>query len=120
MKLLKIKQITTLKTKVNTLEKKIPNATTLIYRNQYITDKQNLEKKNGNVDKIIPQTSGLVTTIVWNTKTNEVENKVLNHDKYITTSVSNKLTAENFAARLKQSNLMTKTDFDKKLTNNNR
>ena len=33
-------------TKVNTLEKKIPDATTLIYINQYNTDKQKLEKKN--------------------------------------------------------------------------
>ena len=34
-----------LKTKVNSLEKKIPDATTLIHINQYNTDKQNLEKK---------------------------------------------------------------------------
>ena len=38
-----------------------------------------------------------------------------NHDKYITTPEFNKLTAENFAARLKQANLVTKTDFDDKL-----
>ena len=31
----------TLKTKVNSLEKKIPDATTFIHRNQYNTDKQN-------------------------------------------------------------------------------
>ena len=35
----------TLKTIVNSLEKKIPDATTLIRINQYKTDKQNLEKK---------------------------------------------------------------------------
>ena len=34
----------TLKTKVNKLEKKIPDATTLIYINQCNTNKQNLEK----------------------------------------------------------------------------
>ena len=34
-----------LKTKVNNLEKKIPNATTLIHMNQYNTDKQKIEKK---------------------------------------------------------------------------
>ena len=34
-----------LKTKVNSLEKKIPDATTLIHINQYNIDKQNLEKK---------------------------------------------------------------------------
>ena len=32
------------KTKVNNLEKKIPDATTLIHINQYNIDKQNLEK----------------------------------------------------------------------------
>ena len=36
----------TLKRKVNNLEKKIPDATTSIYKNQYNTDKQYLEKKN--------------------------------------------------------------------------
>ena len=41
----------TLKTKVNNLEKKIPDATTLIHINQYNADKQNLEKKIGDVDK---------------------------------------------------------------------
>ena len=35
----------TLMTKVNSLEKEIPDATTLIHINQYNTDKQNLEKK---------------------------------------------------------------------------
>ena len=35
----------TLKTKVHNLEKKIPDATTLIHINQYNTDKQNLVKK---------------------------------------------------------------------------
>ena len=35
----------TLKTKVNSLEKKIPDATTLTHINPYNTDKQNLDKK---------------------------------------------------------------------------
>ena len=35
----------TLMTKINNLEKKILNATTLIHINQYNTDKKNLEKK---------------------------------------------------------------------------
>ena len=48
------------------------------------------------------------------------------HDKYITTQEFNKLTVENFAAKLKQANLASKndiadfikqTDFDKKLRN---
>ena len=41
----------TLKTTVNSLERKIPDATTLIQLNQYNTDKQNLENKIGDVDK---------------------------------------------------------------------
>ena len=40
-----------LKTEVNSLEKKIPDETTLIHKIQYNTDKQNLEKKIGDVDK---------------------------------------------------------------------
>ena len=43
----------TLKTKVNSLEKKIPGATILIHTNQYNADKQNLEKKIEDVEKII-------------------------------------------------------------------
>ena len=37
-----------------------------------------------------------------------------------TTPEFNKLTAENFAERLKQANLITKTDIDNKLTGLNR
>ena len=51
-----------------------------------------------------------MTTTVLNTKIREVENK-------ITTTEFNMLTAENFAARLKQANLIKKTDFDNKLIN---
>ena len=40
-----------LKTKVNNLEKKFPDATTLTHINQYNTDKQNLEKRIEDVDK---------------------------------------------------------------------
>ena len=60
----------------------------------------------------MPNTSGLVTTAVLNTKISEVENKIPNHDKYITTPKFNKLTADHFTARLKQASLVTKTDFD--------
>ena len=40
-----------LKTKVNNLNNKVPDATTLIHINQYDTDKQNLKKKTLDVDK---------------------------------------------------------------------
>ena len=46
-----------------------------------------------------------MTTPVLNTKISEVENKIPNHDKYITTPEFSKFTA---------------TDFDNKLTNFNR
>ena len=38
----------------------------------------------------------------------KMENKIPNHDKYITTPEFNKLTAESFAARLKQADLVKK------------
>ena len=45
----------TLNTKVNTLEKKILDATTIIHINQYNIDKQNLEKKVEDTDKEISE-----------------------------------------------------------------
>ena len=47
----KNRKFNTLETKVNSIEKKIPDAATLIHINQYNTDTQNLEKEIGYVDK---------------------------------------------------------------------
>ena len=69
-------KFSTLKTKITKLEQKILDATTLIRINQYNSDKQNLERKNGDVDQKIPNTSSLVTTIVLNAKISEAENKI--------------------------------------------
>ena len=69
--------------------------------------------------KKIPDTSGLVTTTVLNTKISEIENKFPDNSKYITTQEFNKLTAEYFAARSKQADLVNKTDSDNKLTSFN-
>ena len=52
-----------------------------------------------------------MTTTVLNTKISEVENKIHDHAKYITTQEFNKLTAEYFEAKLKQANLVNKSDF---------
>ena len=60
-----------------------------------------------------------MNTTVFSTTISEVENKVPHHGKYITTPEFNKLTADNFPARLKQANLVAKTDFDNKLTSFN-
>ena len=45
---------------------------------------------------------------VLNTKISEVENKMSDNSKYITTQECNRLTAENFVARLKQGDLVNK------------
>ena len=58
-----------------------------------------------------------MSTIVVNREIIEVENKVFDHAKYIAIPKFNKLTAENFAARLMQVNLVSKSDFDNKLIN---
>ena len=56
-----------------------------------------------------------MTTCVLNTKISEIENKIPDHSKYITNQEFNKLMVENFAARLKQADLGSKTYFDNKL-----
>ena len=53
-------------------------------------------------------TSDVVKKVVYNTKTDEIEKKIPNHDKYITTQEFNWLTTEKIAARLKEAKLATK------------
>ena len=79
--------------------------------------------------KYLPNVSNLVEKTYYNEKISEIENKITtdhNHDKHITTQKFNKLTTENFTARLKQpklaskiniSNFLKETDFDSKLKN---
>ena len=62
------------KTKVNNLDKKIPDASTIIHINQYNTDNQILEKNVRDFDKKIQDASGLVTTVL--NKLSEAENKI--------------------------------------------
>ena len=49
----------------------------------------------------------------YKTKINDIEKKITDHghDKYITVLEFNKLTAENFAVRLAQGNLASKSDI---------
>ena len=56
-----------------------------------------------------------MTSTVLSSKISEVDIKSPDDAKYITTRESNKLTAENLAARLKQTNLVSKIGFDNKL-----
>ena len=68
-------------------------------------------KKVNNIDTT--DTSDLLKKFAYNTKINKIEKKITyhNHDKYITAQEFNKLTAEKYAARLKQANLASKTDI---------
>ena len=79
-----------------------------------------LNTKISEVENKIPDTSSLGTSTVLKTKIRKVENKIPDHTKYITTPEFHKLTTENFATRLKQANLVSKTDFDIKLISFNR
>ena len=69
----------------------------------------------------IPSVSNLVKKADYDTKIAEIEKKLTDHnyDKYTTTSVFNNLAAGVFDARLKQANLVTKTNFDVKLNSQN-
>ena len=79
-----------------------------------------LNTKISEVENKMPDTSSLVTTTVLNTKISEVENKISDHAKYITTQEFNKLTVRNFAVKITQDNLVSKTDSDNKLISFNR
>ena len=74
------------------------------------------------VENKIPSISGLVKKTDYNTKITDIENKLNNHnhDQYVATSEFNTLAADVFNARLTQANLITKTDFDAKLSSLNR
>ena len=119
-----------LKTKYNTdkteLEKKIPDETDFVKQvkltelENKIPDISNLATKTAltTVENKIPSVSNLVKKTDYNTKVTEIENKLNNHNhnKYIDTSEFNKLAADVFNARIAQANLITKADFDAKLT----
>ena len=79
-----------------------------------------LKTKISEVENKIPDTSSLVTTTILNTKNSKFENKIPNYVEYISTPEFNKLTTQSIAERLKQGNLVTKTDFDNKLTSFNK
>ena len=123
-----------LKIKYNTdkteLEKKIPDVSNLVKKPKLtelenkISDITNLATKTvlTTVENKIPDVSDLVNKTDYNTKVTEIEYKFNNHnhDKYIDTQEFNKLTGDVFNARLAQANLITKTEFDSKLSNLNR
>ena len=98
--------------KVNKVKSEIPNVTNLATTTALTS-----------VENKIPNISNLVKKTDHSTKSSETENKITDHDhdKYITTPEFHNLTAENFAARLKQANLASKSDianFIKKMNKN--
>ena len=105
MDLLK-RQITDHNAKITEIEDKIPSICG-VTTNAALTA----------VENKIPNVSNLVKKIDYDTKITEIEKKLTghNHVKYITTPEFNKFSADVFDARLKQANLVTRTDFDHKL-----
>ena len=121
-------------TKITELENEIPDASGFAKKSNYntkitefenkIPDISNLATKTAlnTVENKIPSISNLVIKTDYNTKVTEIENKLINHnlDKYIDTSEFDTLANNFFNARLAQANLITKIDFDAKLSNLNR
>ena len=115
------------KTVYNKLVAKVDNIDTsdFVLKTKYNIDKTELENK-------IPDTSGLVKKTNYNTKITELENKIPDIsnlaaktaltaiENKIPSAEFNKLAADVFNARLAQANLITKTDFDAKLSSLNR
>ena len=58
----------------------------------------------------------------YDTKISDIEKKITdhNHDKYITTPEFNTMTTNVFSTRLAQANVITKTDFDARMSGFNK
>ena len=91
-----------LKAKINEFVCKIPNTTNLAITTALTA----VENKILNISKLVQKTD-------YNTKLNDIKNKITDHDqdKCITTPEFDTLTAENFAQTLKQANLARKSDI---------
>ena len=99
------------KTALTTVENKIPGINNLATKTALTT-----------VENKIPSISGLVKKTDYKTKITDIANKLNNHnhDKYVVTSEFDTLAADVSNARLAQANLITKTDFDAKLSSLNK
>ena len=115
-------------------EKEIPDTSKLVKKSDFNAKISELENKISSISGLvktavltalenkIPSVKILVKKIDYDTKVSGMEKKITdhNHDKYIVSPEFNKITAENFVARLAQANLISKTDFDGKLSSLNR
>ena len=118
---MKVAANASLNVKINEVRGEIPSISNLAI-NAALTI---VENKTSNVSNLVKKTD-------YNTKSNEREKTITDHDhskKYITTPEFNKLAAENVAARLKQANLaserdsanfVNRADVDNKLLNFNK
>ena len=127
-----------LKTKYDTDKtesgKKVPDKSSLVKKTDYNTKITEIESKMPSISGLatnaaltalenkIPNITSLVKKTDYNTNIYEIQKKPTdhNHDKYIITPEFNELTARSFTERLAQANLVTKTDFDAKLSSLNR
>ena len=91
---------TILNAKINEVKNEIPSITNLV-------NNASLNAKINEVKNKIPN----ITNLATDTALTAVENKIPDHSKCITSPEFNKLTAENFIARLKQASLATKGDI---------
>ena len=108
------------------LENKIPNVPDFVKEAKLtelennIPDISNLATKTAltTVENEISDVSNLIEKTDYNTKVTKIENKLNNHnhDKYTDTQEFNKLTADVFNARSAQAKLITKTEFESKLS----
>ena len=111
--------------KIKNIEGKIPGISNLTNNTAAIFKINEVKKERPSITNLaittdltagerqIPNVSNLVQKNGYNTKISEIENKVTtdhDHYKYITTQEFDKLTSENFFARLKQANLVSKSD----------
>ena len=120
--------------KITEIEDKIPDTSGLVKKTDYNSKITEIKDKTPDISGLatktalttvenkIPSISGLVKKADYNTKITGIENILNNHnhDKYVDTSKFNTSAANVFNARLAQANLITKTDFDAKLSSLNR
>ena len=94
-------------TKITEIESRIPNVSSLATKTALIT----VENEITNIDSLVKKTD-------YDTKITAIEKKLTdhNHDKHTTTPEFNTMAASVSYARLAQANLMTKPDFDNRVS----
>ena len=92
--------------KIKNIEDKTPDITNLATNATLNANINEVNNKLPSITILAKTTTNLAT----NTVLTALENKTPNNSKYITTPDFNRLTAENFTARLAQVNLASKID----------